>query len=87
MATLPARTGQDKPVFIPPKRRTASGKSSANTPTRSMYGDQILLVQVLITFYQLLPNIFMMINGLYGGRGVGGVEERESFIKKSPSLI
>jgi len=44
MATLPARSMQDKPVFIPPKRRTASGKS-VNTPTRSIYGDQILNVQ------------------------------------------
>jgi len=45
-STLPARTGQDKPVFIPPKRRTASGKSATmNTPTRTIYGDQILNVQ------------------------------------------
>jgi len=44
-STLPARSGQDKPVFIPPKRRTASGKSTINTPTRSVYGDQILNVQ------------------------------------------
>ena len=48
-STLPARHGPpEKPVFIPPKRRTASGKSSAGaaaTPTRSIYGDQILLVQ------------------------------------------
>jgi hypothetical protein len=52
-STLPPPSSQDRMVFIPPTKRTrtASGKGSSftptrNGPTRSVYGDQILNVQV-----------------------------------------
>ena len=55
-STLPPPSSQDRMVFIPPTKRsrTASGKSATFTPTRnggptrSVYGDQILNVQVTV---------------------------------------
>ena len=52
-STLPPQASADRMVFIPPTKRsrTASGKTNTftptrNGPTRSVYGDQILNVQV-----------------------------------------
>lgn len=73
-STLPPRASTgDKPIFIPPKRRNASGKT-VNTPTRSIYGDQILNVQgrnpgsvdCLLEHEDAVGSLEKMLNGSMG---------------------
>lgn len=74
-STLPSgrSSSTDKPMFIPPKRRTASGKA-VNTPTRSIYGDQILNVQgrnpgsvdCLLEHEDAVGNLEKILSGSFG---------------------